>query len=67
MLASAAIWGVLHGLSAVVWGVCIFWTFIVLTCAFLAWRARSFPHAFFVTTAIHALNNTVAGFGLLVA
>ena len=67
VLCSAAIWGVLHGLSAVVWGVCIFWTFIVLTCAFLAWRARSFAHAFLVTTAIHALNNAVAGFGLLLA
>jgi hypothetical protein len=66
-LASAAVWAGLHSLSAIVWGLCIFWTFLVFSSAWLAWRPRSFKHAYFVTAGIHALNNSVAGLGLLVS
>ena len=63
--ASAAVWAGLHSLSAVVWGLCIFWTFIVFSSAFLAWRPRSFKHAYFVTAATQAVDKLVAGLGLL--
>lgn len=65
VLASALLWAGLHSLSVPVWGLCIFWTFAVFSSAFLAWRPRSFWHAYFVTAAVHALNNAVAGLGLL--
>lgn len=65
VLASAGIWAGLHGLSAVVWGLCVFWAFAVFSCAFLAWRQRSRAHALLVPAAIHALNNAVASIGLL--
>ena len=60
-LSSAAVWAFLHSLSALLWGVCIFWTFLVLSIAWLAWRPRSFGHAFLVTFGIHALQNAAAG------
>ena len=64
VLASALFWAVLHGLSAPIWGICIFWTFIVFSTAFVVWREVSFWHAVGVTTAIHAVNNAFAGLGL---
>ena len=66
-LSSAAAWAVLHSLSALLWGLCIFWTFLVFSTAWLAWRPRSFRHAYFVTAGIHALHNAVAGLGLMLA
>ena len=60
-LSSAAVWAFLHSLSALLWGLCIFWSFLVFSTAWLAWRPRSFGHAFFVTAGIHALQNAVAG------
>ena len=66
-LSSAAVWAILHSLSALVWGLCIFWTFLVFSIAWLAWRPRSFGHAFFVTAGIHALHNAVAGVWLVLA
>lgn len=64
VLASASVWAVLHSLSAPIWGVCIFWTFVVFSTAFLVWREVSLWHALGVTAAIHALNNALAGLGL---
>ena len=66
-LTSAAVWAFLHSLTALAWGVCIFWTFLVFSAAWLAWRPRSFGHAYFITAGIHALNNWVAGLGLVLA
>lgn len=64
VLASAFTWAVLHSLSAPIWGLCIFWTFVVFSTAFLVWRDVSLWHALGVTAAIHALNNAIAGLGL---
>jgi membrane protease YdiL (CAAX protease family) len=64
VIASAAVWALLHSLSAPIWGVCIFWTFIVFSTAFLVWREVSLWRALAVTAAIHALNNALAGLGI---
>ena len=66
-LSSAAVWAFLHSLSALLWGLCVFWTFFVFSTAWLAWRPRSFAHACLVTAGIHALHNAVAGLGLILA
>lgn len=63
--ASAFVWAIMHSLSVPIWGVCIFWTFVVFSAAFEAWRPRGFWVAYFVTAGIHALNNALAGLGLL--
>jgi hypothetical protein len=65
VLGSALVWAGLHSLSAPIWGVCIFWTFVVFSTAFVVWRERSLWHAIGVTAAIHALNNTFAGLGIV--
>ncbi len=62
---SALVWAFMHSLSVPIWGVCIFWTFVVFSAAFEAWRPRGFWYAYFVTAGIHALNNALAGLGLL--
>ena len=64
VLGSALVWAILHSLSAPIWGVCIFWTFVVFSTAFLVWREVSLWHALGVTASIHALNNAFAGLGL---
>jgi hypothetical protein len=63
---SAFVWAIMHSLSVAIWGVCIFWTFVVFSAAFEAWRPRGFWYAYFVTAGIHALNNALAGIGLLI-
>ncbi len=63
---SALVWAILHSLSVPIWGVCIFWTFVVFSAAFEAWRPRGFWYAYFVTAGIHALNNGLA-LGLLIS
>ncbi|MBT3346106.1 MAG: hypothetical protein HN712_10105 [Gemmatimonadetes bacterium] len=62
---SALVWAIMHSLSVPIWGVCIFWTFVIFSAAFEAWRPRGFWYAYFVTAGIHALNNALAGLGLL--
>jgi hypothetical protein len=57
---SATAWATLHGLYSWTWGITIFWTFFVLSFAFLTWEQRGKKWAFLVTTLIHALNNSVA-------
>ena len=67
VLLSALAWAILPSLSAPIWGICIFWTFIIFSTAFLVWREVSFWHAVGVTAAIHALNNAFAGLGLVLS
>lgn len=67
VIGSAVVWALLHSLSAPIWGLCIFWTFVVFSTAFLVWRDVSFWHAFGITAAIHALNNAFAGLGVILS
>lgn len=62
--ASALIWGGLHGAVAPMWFFGTVWPFFVFSYAYLAWRPRSYRHAFFVAALPHAIQNGVA-FGLL--
>jgi hypothetical protein len=54
---SALIWALLHSMVTPILGPCVFWGFIVLSSAFLAWSEKSLKLAFWVTFAIHALGN----------
>lgn len=62
---SALLWGVAHGLVAPLWGMVVWWPFLILTIAFLTWRPRGLWLAIGVAAAIHALQNVVAGAGLV--
>jgi uncharacterized protein YeaO (DUF488 family) len=54
---SAVLWAVLHAMQSPAQGVSALWGFFVLSSAFLGWRQRSLLAAFWVTCALHALNN----------
>jgi membrane protease YdiL (CAAX protease family) len=62
---SALLWGVLHSLSAPIWGLIVWWPFLILSIAFLTWRRAGFGLAFVVVFAIHALQNGLGAFILL--
>jgi hypothetical protein len=66
IIVSAAGWGVAHSLVAPIWGVVIWWPFLVFSTLFVAWRRRSLMLAFLLPMCVHALQNllpalTIAG------
>jgi membrane protease YdiL (CAAX protease family) len=59
VVASAIGWGVLHSLAAPVWGLIVWWSFLILSIALLNWRSKGLVRAMLTVTAIHALQNSV--------
>lgn len=57
VLASSAGWAVAHSLAAPIWGLIIWWPFLVFSTLFVVWRSRSLLAAFAVPAAVHALHN----------
>lgn len=62
---NALLWGLAHSFAAPLWGLVVWWPFLILTIAFLTWRPRGLWFAIGVATTIHALQNAVAGAGLV--
>ncbi|HEY0130079.1 MAG TPA: hypothetical protein VGB57_01650 [Allosphingosinicella sp.] len=62
VVGSALIWAVAHSLVAPVWGLVIWWPFLIMSIAFLTWRRQGLLWALGVAFAIHALQN---GFAVL--
>ncbi len=58
-VASAVIWGVLHGLHNLVQGVVITWAFFVLSLCFLEWEKKSKLTGIGVTALVHMCHNTL--------
>jgi hypothetical protein len=56
---SAIFWAGLHSLLSPGWGLIVWWPFAVFSCAYLTWRNKSWLHAIWVTTCIHALQNLI--------
>lgn len=65
VFASAALWGVAHSLQAPVWGLVIWWPFLIFSTLFLVWRQRGVWAGIAVAATAHALQNL--GPGLVVA
>ena len=59
IIVSAAGWGVAHSLVAPIWGVVIWWPFLVFSTLFVAWRSRSLTLAFVLPMCVHALQNLI--------
>jgi hypothetical protein len=57
ILVSAVGWGVAHSLQVPIWGLTIWWPFLVLSTLFVAWRERSLWAAFTLPMIAHALQN----------
>lgn len=62
---SAAGWGVVHSLSAPVWGLVIWWPFLILSIAMLTWRTQGFAWMVLIPASIHALHNSVPAAAML--
>lgn len=65
VIVSALGWGVAHSLVAPIWGLVIWWPFLVFSTLFVTWRKRSLLLAFLIPALVHALQNLVPA--LLVA
>jgi hypothetical protein len=57
VLASSAGWGIAHSLAVPMWGLIIWWPFLIFSTLFVVWRNRSLAAAFAVPAAVHALHN----------
>ena len=57
VLASAVLWGVAHSLQAAVWGLVIWWPFLVFSTLYLVWRQRGTMAGIGVAATTHALQN----------
>lgn len=62
VIGSALIWAVVHSLVVAIWGLVIWWPFMIMSIAFLTWRRQGLLWALGVAFAIHALQN---GFAVL--
>jgi hypothetical protein len=65
VLISAVGWGVAHSLQVPMWGLTIWWPFLVLSTLFVAYRERSLVAAFALPAIVHAMQNL--GPALLIA
>ncbi len=60
IVGSAILWGLLHSLSAPLWGLIAWWPFLILSAIMLVWRReRGLIAATLVVTAVHSLQNAV--------
>jgi membrane protease YdiL (CAAX protease family) len=67
VLLSAVSWGIVHSFAAPIWGLVVWWPFLVMSIALLTWRERGIWVAMAVVVAIHALQNGFAATLLLAA
>ena len=57
VLLSALGWGAAHSAMAPMWGLVIWWPFLVFSTLFVTWRQRSLALAFLMPALAHALQN----------
>ena len=65
VLACALLWAVGHSLAAPIWGLVVWWPFLLFSIAILTWRDRGLLETIAVVTTIHGLQNATAGLLLL--
>lgn len=65
-IGSAVLWGLAHSALVSLWGLVVWWPFLILTIVYLTWRPRGFWFAVGMATSIHGLQNAVASAGLFV-
>ena len=57
VIASALGWGLAHSYAAPIWGLIIWWPFLIFSTLFVAWRSRSLALAFVMPATVHGLQN----------
>lgn len=66
VLLGALLWAIGHSLAAPIWGLVVWWPFLLFSIAILTWRERGLLPTVAVVTTIHGLQNATAGMLLLV-
>jgi membrane protease YdiL (CAAX protease family) len=59
ILVSAVGWGIAHSTVAPIWGLVIWWPFLIFSTLFVTWRGRSLWLAFLIPMCVHALQNLI--------
>jgi hypothetical protein len=59
ILVSAVGWGIAHSTVAPIWGVVIWWPFLIFSTLFVTWRSRSLALAFALPMCTHAFQNLI--------
>ena len=59
VIASALGWGIAHSSVAPIWGLVIWWPFLIFSTLFVTWRQRSIALAFAIPMCVHALQNLI--------
>lgn len=57
ILVSTVGWAVFHSLEVPIWGLVVWWPFLVFSTLFVTWHRRSLLAAFAMPALVHALNN----------
>ena len=65
VLLCALLWAIGHSLAAPIWGLVVWWPFLLFSIAILTWRDRGLLPTVAVVTTIHGLQNATAGLLLL--
>lgn len=65
VLVSATGWGVVHSLFAPVWGLIIWWPFLIFSIIFVTWRPRGLWFAVGMATLVHALQNSLPAIAIV--
>jgi len=63
---SAILWACIHSLASPAWGLVVCWPFFVFSCAYLAWRPKSWFRGVWVALCIHVLQNLLPGVAILI-
>lgn len=59
IVVSAVGWGIAHSTMAPIWGLVIWWPFLIFSTLFVTWRSRSLSLAFALPMCVHILHNLI--------
>ena len=59
VIVSAAGWAVAHSMQAAIWGLVIWWPFLIFSLLFVVWRQRSLWLAFLLPALVHMMQNSL--------
>lgn len=65
--AAALVCAGLHSLARPLWGIEVFWGFLIFSLCYLAWEKKSPLQAFWLTAILHSLHNLLPTLGLVAA
>ena len=57
ILLSSFGWAIAHSLQAPIWGLVIWWPFLIFTTLYVVWKQRSLAWGIFIPYAVHLLQN----------